>query len=126
MNNPIKIEISPGELIDRYSIILIKTAYIIDGRKTNNIRAEKDKLTKEYEALDNPHKEVQLRSLLYVNSLIWDLENDIRTPKSWDFLNRKTAKIAKEIAQRNDERHKLKQSINMACGYECLEEKSHC
>ena len=127
MSKPIEIEISPGELIDRYSIILIKTAYIMDGRKIQNIRTEKDILTKKYNELDNPHKESQLKSLIYVNSLIWDLENDIREHHTWDFLNRKVAKTAKEIAQRNDERHQLKRSINIACGYEsCTEEKSHC
>lgn len=127
MSNPIEIEISPGELIDRYSIILIKTAYIMDGNKINNIRAEKEMLTKKYNELDNPHKESQLKSLIYVNSLIWDLENEIREHHTWDFLNRKVAKTAKEIAQKNDERYQLKRSINIACGYEsCTEEKSHC
>ena len=126
MSNTINIQISPGELIDRYSIILIKTAYIIDGQKMYNIRLEKEMLTKAYDELKNPHKESQLKSLIYVNSLIWDLENEIREHHTWDFLNRKTSKIAKEIAKRNDERHQMKRSINIACGYEQLEEKSHC
>jgi hypothetical protein len=125
MNNPIEIQISPGELIDRYSIILIKTAYIIDQNKIPSIDHEKNMLEPIYNELEYQHKEERLRQLIITNCIIWDYEEIIRHPPAFDLFNRRTVNAAKMIAKHIDTRYVIKRAINDEVNYKYLEEKSH-
>lgn len=78
-----------------------------------------------YNKLHYDRKEEKLRTLIRINCVIWDYEEEVRRSMKWDIFNRKLAKIAKGIAIANDERCAIKKVINMDCGYEHQEEKSH-
>lgn len=107
----ITIQISKGELIDRLSIILLKTAYITDKAKQKNIDEERTRLKEQYDKIKCDKKEEYLKNLIETNSKIWDLENKIRNQKT---LLQKilTCHLGNNIAKLNDYRHQIKRNID--------------
>jgi hypothetical protein len=138
MTKTINIEISPGELIDRYSIVLIKQEMIQDEDKLKSIQTELARLKTAFEALDIPNRDIHLINLYKVNRAIWDKEEEIRHINrtasiesiwntSWHIKKActKAGQIGIRIALLNDQRCTLKREINIDYGYTVLEEKSH-
>ena len=80
MSNEIKIEVSPGELIDRLTIFEIKLDRIHDAQKRKNIETEHAVVRATYEA--HVHASETLGSLVEelreVNLRLWTIEDDIR------------------------------------------------
>jgi len=135
MTKTINIEISPGELIDRYSIVLIKREMICDEDKQNSIQIELTRLKTTFEALNISDRDIHLINLYKVNRAIWDKEEDIREIHRnsaiesiwWSNKNKRirAGEIGIAIAILNDQRCSIKREINRSCGYAVLEEKSH-
>ena len=123
----IAIEISPGELCDRYTIIAIKSNKILDAAKRINVEKEHLYLQAKYLELLNSVEEREsvthlAKDLYDVNNEIWDLEEKIRSPLlDWDELGR----VAEKIVDANDKRAKIKKSMNETLGSTFVEEKSH-
>ena len=135
MIKTINIEISPGELIDRYSIVLIKREMIPDEEKLQSIHIEITRLKTTFEALSIPDRDIHLINLYKLNRAIWDKEEDIRDIHRasaigsiwWSNKNKliRAGEIGIAIAILNDRRCTIKREINQSCGYAVLEEKSH-
>jgi len=135
MTKTINIEISPGELIDRYSIVLIKREMIPDEEKLKSIQIELTRLKTTFESLNIQDRDIHLINLYKVNRAIWDQEEDIRKihrttsiESIWNTNKQKHIKageIGMSIAILNDRRCTIKREINQSCGYAVLEEKSH-
>lgn len=114
-----KVDISKGELIDKITILEIKTERIKDKNKLINIRCELD-ILKELE-FHTKHKS----SMKDVNRRIWDCEESIRKmSKSSFFHTNDFITCAKNIHTYNDERARIKKLINIETGSEIIEEKS--
>jgi len=116
--------VSPGELIDKISILELKLQEFTDVHKIENVKSELEFLDRilkselqESEALIALHTE--LRS---VNKSIWDSENDVR--EYWDDEKRFN-EAARNSHYKNDERARLKREINDLLGSKIIEEKSH-
>ncbi len=116
--------VSPGELIDKITILEIKMGEITDAEKLMNVERELMLLT------DVLHKEIPTsenlillhNELRVINKKIWDTENDVR-----EFWNDDAKFI---IATRgshyeNDARARVKKEINDLLGSSIIEEKSH-
>lgn len=120
----ITIPISPGELIDRITILEIKQKAITDETKLKNVNYELSTLLQV--DLRGGNKADELKKLhtklREVNQNIWDSENDVR-----EFWNddAKFAAAARNSHFYNDERAKLKREINELLGSKIIEEKSH-
>ena len=76
----ILVPISPGELLDKITILRIKVARIADAAKLANVRLELDLLEKTWRdcgcaAFDVTQDE---RALQQVNERLWDIEDRIR------------------------------------------------
>lgn len=115
--------ISPGELIDKITVLEIKSTEITDESKLVNVRTELGLLTEVAKSLPESGELKALWSDLgHINKLIWDSENDIR-----EFWNddAKFLKGARDSHFNNDERARLKRRINELCGSTIIEEKSH-
>jgi hypothetical protein len=116
--------ISPGELIDKITILEIKLEEISDPDKLKNVRNEHALLVKAYEEHIPPSVELAglKEQLLQANKKIWESENDVRT-----FWNdeKKFNGGAKQSHFYNDERAKIKRKINEFLGSTIIEEKSH-
>ena len=123
----IQVEIAPGELIDKITILQIKSERISGADKLSNVDAELTTLTaardaslEASEALDNLSS--QLKS---INEQLWDIEDDIRDCEREKDFGPKFIELARAVYHTNDKRAALKRDINELLGSRLIEEKSY-
>ncbi len=123
----IKIQISPGELIDKFTILDIKLNRIKAKEKTQNIRKEHKILKRQIEK--NLPKSKRLSALIsklkIINKALWDIEDQIRVCERKQDFEKKFIKLARSVYQKNDLRSSYKREINKLLGSEIIEEKSY-
>ena len=123
----IKIQISPGELIDKFTILDIKLNRIKAKEKTQNIRKEHKILKRQIEK--NLPKSKRLSALIsklkIINKTLWDIEDQIRVCERKQDFEKKFIKLARSVYQKNDLRSSYKREINKLLGSEIIEEKSY-
>tara|TARA_B100000745_G_scaffold275868_1_gene205545 strand:- start:40 stop:429 length:390 start_codon:yes stop_codon:yes gene_type:complete len=123
----IKIQISPGELIDKFTILDIKLNRIKEKEKTQNIRKEHKILKRQIEK--NLPKSKRLSALIsklkIINKALWDIEDQIRVCERKQDFEKKFIKLARSVYQKNDLRSSYKREINTLLGSEIIEEKSY-
>ncbi|MEN5426274.1 DUF6165 family protein [Stenotrophomonas pennii] len=127
MTAEILVPVAFGELLDKISILQIKSERISDEAKLANVRTELSALEKTWMAHPAGGKDVaQLRAeLKAVNEELWDIEDAIRLQdKAGDFGETFIA-LARSVYLRNDERARIKKAINLALGSAYVEEKSY-
>src|SRR5882762_5477012 len=78
------VKISPGELLDKLTILEIKAARIEDPAKRENVRRELDSLRSEWAAAPPPSPEVRelVAELKTINTALWEIEDGIRLKES--------------------------------------------
>ena len=113
---------SPGEVLDRLSIIGLKiTAFQKAGKDKTKLAAEAHELIESLEELLIPvDAEILATKLSEINSELWKAEDDLREPGINVF---QIAHAAQNIAKLNDLRCSLIRKIDKACGVESIEEK---
>jgi hypothetical protein len=121
-----KIEVSIGEVVDKYTILTIKKLFIHDSEKLANIEKEwkliKSSLVKKYpETLTDPFTQ----ELYDINKKLWKVEDDIRDCEHKSYFGEKFVELAREVYQLNDVRAIIKKQINQKYGSELIEEKSY-
>lgn len=127
----IKIPISPGELIDKITILEIKTEFIKDNAKLEVINNELYQLNKEFEKIldDFPKLEKKINALkkdLYIiNHKLWYTENKLRFFESKKDFQSKFIEEARMVYKHNDKRAKLKNNVNKLLGSKISEIKSY-
>ncbi len=123
----IVIEIAPGELIDRLSILEIKLARIKDEAKLKNIRHEYDLTMHERRKLSSTGTELEslAAELKAVNEKIWQIEDDIRDLERNRSFGESFVALARSVYQTNDKRAELKRRINELLNSALVEEKSY-
>ena len=123
----IKIQISPGELIDKFTILDIKLNRIKEKGKNQNIRKEHKILKRQIEK--NLPKSKRLSALIFklktINKTLWDIEDQIRVCERKQDFKKKFIKLARSVYQKNDLRSSYKREINTLLGSEIIEEKSY-
>ena len=125
-----KIEVSNGEIIDKYTILEIKLAKISDAEKLVNIQHEYDTLTPDVKSIYEAAKEKsQLKkmhdNLLEVNMKLWKIEDDIRECERANDFGQTFIDLARAVYYTNDDRSDVKKEINMYTGSDLVEEKSY-
>jgi Family of unknown function (DUF6165) len=123
----ILVPISPGELLDKITILRIKVARIVDAGKVANVRLELDLLEKTWAdsgcaAFDVTRDE---RALQDVNERLWDVEDLIRDKEAKQTFDREFIELARAVYVSNDERAAIKKRINVQLGSRLIEEKSY-
>lgn len=125
--NDILVPISPGELLDKITILRIKTARILDAAKLANVRLELDLLERTWR--DSPFAAPDIsreeRALQEVNERLWDIEDRIREKEARQTFDRDFIELARAVYHSNDERAAIKRRINQALGSRLVEEKSY-
>lgn len=125
----ISIPVSIGELIDKLTILEIKSETITDELKLKNIRYEFESLNKIFKSLNLDNDIHDFYNELYdINLTIWNLEDQIREHGknllyTDDYII--LSKIAKKIYVSNDLRSTIKKNINIKYSSDIVEEKSH-
>ncbi|MBS0380252.1 MAG: hypothetical protein JSS29_17360 [Proteobacteria bacterium] len=122
----ILVPISPGELLDKITILRIKSARIQDAGKLANVKLELTLLEKTWAdsgaAADVSADE---RALHAVNEQLWDIEDRIRDKERHQSFDRDFVELARSVYVCNDERAAIKKRINVALGSRLVEEKSY-
>jgi len=121
------VEVSVGEVIDKITILEIKSRRMADAEKLRNVRAELDTLNASLAAALTPSAEIdRLRGQLYdINAALWDIEDDIRICESKGDFGPKFIELARSVYVTNDRRATVKKQINLAAGSRLVEEKSY-
>lgn len=123
----ILVPVSPGELLDKITILRIKTARILDAAKLANVRLELDLLERTWHGsrfvtADLSREE---HALQQVNERLWDIEDRIREKEARQTFDRDFVELARSVYHSNDERAAIKKRINQALGSRLVEEKSY-
>ena len=127
MDRAIRIEIAPGELIDKLTILDIKRERIRDPRKRVHVEAEFAILRRAHdESLAPSDRLDSLRGALRaVNARLWEIEDDIRDCERRGDFGAGFIQLARAVYRLNDERARLKREINEMLGSAIVEEKSY-
>ncbi len=123
----IRVEVSPGELIDKITILEIKSDRIEDKAKLANVRTELGLLTATRDAaIEHVEKLAELTTgLRKINEKLWDIEDEIRLCEAAGDFGDKFIELARAVYISNDERARLKREINELLGSAIVEEKSY-
>jgi hypothetical protein len=125
--NEIKVPVSPGELLDKITILRIKSARMRDAGKLANVRTELDALEQIWNA--SPYAAVdvadEVNALLAVNERLWTIEDDIRDKERAQSFDGDFVRLARSVYVENDERAAIKRRLNVKLGSSLIEEKSY-
>lgn len=123
----ILVPISPGELLDKISILQIKLARILDAGKLANVKLELSLLEQTWKDSGCATQDLarEERALLKVNERLWDIEDRIRDKEAKQTFDRDFIELARAVYVCNDERAEIKKRINMQLGSRLIEEKSY-
>ena len=119
-----KIEVSIGEIVDKLSILQIKTRFITDEEKLKNVKTEYDYL---YGIVFNEMKIEQsdFFNMVSINQKLWKIEDDIRDKERIKEFDEDFVKLARAVYYTNDVRAKIKKEINLKYSSGFIEEKSY-
>ena len=125
----LKIEVSPGELIDKYTILCIKEARIKSPEKLAFVRHEKTVLKPHVEcvmdALEDFDALYLVNDLEIVNAKLWDVEDQIRACEAKKSFGEDFVRLARAVYQLNDRRGELKRHINDWLESPLIEQKEY-
>ncbi len=127
MSVNISVDVSPGELIDKITILEIKLERIKDEAKLANVRVEYDTLTvSRDEAIPSSQElDVLTDRLKKINETLWEIEDDIRDQERAKDFGETFIKLARAVYFTNDDRSNVKRDINTLLGSKLVEEKSY-
>jgi len=124
---PLLIPVSPGELIDKLTILDIKSERISDPSKLANVQRERGLLEQAW--LDSGLETAAVRALRAelkaVNEKLWDIEDEIRDEERAARFGERFIELARAVYVTNDARAEIKKAINHALGSVIVEEKSY-
>jgi len=123
----IQVPVSHGELIDKITILEIKSRRIADAAKLANVRNELDLLNATWanDAAAQTDIADERGRLLAVNEALWDIEDRIRLKEKAQAFDAEFVELARSVYFRNDERAAVKREINLKLGSQLVEEKSY-
>jgi hypothetical protein len=124
---PILVEVAPGELIDKITILQIKTERIDDADKVKNVRIELEVLetARDENIPPSPELDGLTAELKTVNEALWEIEDDIRDCEREKDFGPKFIELARAVYRTNDRRAAAKREINELLGSKIVEEKSY-
>ena len=125
--NSISTPVSPGEVLDKITILEIKAVNIADSKKLKNVKHELNLLLNIWNNhVENSNEINNLKqSLKKVNKDLWDIEDNIRIKEFRKEFDEEFIQIARSVYVENDKRAAVKKAINLLLGSELVEEKSY-
>lgn len=121
------VQTSPGEFLDKLTILEIKSERISDAAKVANVRRELELLRATWAASPLAARDVAalVAQLREVNEILWDVEDRIRLKEAEQRFDSDFIELARAVYRTNDRRAAIKRRINESLGSELLEEKSY-
>lgn len=118
--------ISLGELVDKITILQIKTLEIKDKTKLENIKHELSLLSSILDETNlKSHLSKEMNELYVTNYKLWSLEDTIRECEMNNSFDQLFIDTARLIYKTNDERSRVKKQINIKFNSDVVEEKSY-
>jgi Family of unknown function (DUF6165) len=123
----IKVPLSPGELLDKITILRIKSQRMSDPAKVSNVRVELRTLEKTWDESAHAKADIEadISALMKVNERLWVIEDDIRDKERAQAFDAEFIRLARAVYVENDERAAIKRRINTTLGSALIEEKSY-
>ena len=119
-----QIEVSIGEIVDKYTILLIKEKRILDPKKLSNVTKERQYI--EFILADHGFNHTDfVDRLVAVNETLWDIEDRIRTKESLKQFDDEFIALARSVYHTNDERARIKRELNEKTSSDFVEEKQN-
>ena len=121
------VPVSPGELLDKITILRIKSQRMHDPAKVANVRLELELLQHTWASLGSATLQVAAdeQALQAVNEQLWDIEDRIRDKEAARSFDQEFIDLARAVYHRNDDRAAIKKRVNIALGSRIVEEKSY-
>ena len=125
--NDIQIPISPGELLDKITILQIKAERIDDAVKVANVKTELEMLSKVWSETVEADDEISALTaeLKSINEALWEIEDDIRDEERNKRFGDRFIELARAVYVTNDERANAKKKVNLHLNSTIVEEKSY-
>lgn len=126
-SDAIFIEVGAGEMIDKITILAIKSERMTAPEKLKNVRHELDVLQTAKTEKVRPSAELDAleAELKAVNEALWVIEDDIRQCEADRNFGDEFIALARSVYKQNDKRAALKKDINLLVGSAIIEEKSY-
>jgi hypothetical protein len=123
----IHVPVSPGEVLDKITILEIKSERITDPDKLANVRTELALLQRTW--VESIQEDDTIRSLhaqlKEINEALWEIEDDIRDKERDKEFDQRFVELARAVYFTNDRRSEVKKQLNLHLGSEIIEEKSY-
>lgn len=125
--NSINTPVSPGEVLDKITILEIKAVKISDNGKLKNINHELNLLQSIWNTHVESSDEVKAlkQQLKKVNQDLWNIEDEIRIKEYKKEFDDEFIQIARSVYVENDKRAAAKKALNLLLGSDLVEEKSY-
>jgi len=122
-----QVPVSWGEVIDKITILEIKSEKLTAPDALANVRTELALLAGvAREALAENDRLSDLKAQLQsVNQALWDIEDEIREKEARQVFDDGFIALARSVYRQNDARAAIKRQINDLLGSEIVEEKSY-
>jgi prefoldin subunit 5 len=123
----ILVPISPGELLDKITILEIKSERMTDEQKIANVRRELTLLNDTWSVAVHTDSTVQRihNELKVINEALWEIEDDIRDKERLGEFDDRFVELARSVYFTNDRRAAAKKELIVHLGSEIVEEKSY-
>ncbi|MBT8047034.1 MAG: hypothetical protein HKN57_15260 [Xanthomonadales bacterium] len=121
------VPVSPGEVLDKITILEIKSERMNDPEKVANVRTELALLQETWVShiRDNETIRELHAKLKEINEALWEIEDDIRDKERAKEFDERFVELARAVYVTNDRRSQVKKELNMHLGSEIIEEKSY-
>ena len=123
----IHVPVSPGEVLDKITILEIKSERMDDPDKVANVRVELKLLEETWAANisdDGVIRELHAQ-LKEINEALWEIEDDIRDKERVKEFDERFVELARAVYFTNDKRSQVKKQLNLHLGSQIIEEKSY-
>lgn len=123
----IQVPVSPGEVLDKITILQIKSQRLTDPEKLAHVRFELGLLRRIWRGAvtDDAVTRSLYQQLLDLNQALWDIEDGIRDKERAAEFDQQFIGLARSVYRTNDQRSQVKKQLNLHLGATIIEEKSY-
>ena len=123
----VPIEVAPAELLDKLTILELKSERIRDATKLRNVCSEMAVLALARARTIPSSRDLDqlVLELKEVNAAIWEVEDELRDCEKRQDFGHQFIELARSVYRNNDRRAAIKRMINERLGSAILEEKGY-